>query len=239
MSWTERGRGGRGHGRTGGRVIAQQYTNHFAQNTGSSDSTSERSESGESRLDEEGAGSDGDKNASSEGDEDGSSDEQEASAADVVDAIKECAVTTSTRHVQCGTAKPAYSTTYLLESERGQPALIIGYKSISMMDAYAHKSVEELRFEDYLKRTDKEAALAQATIVPQPAEKKPFADTHMVAASSHSASPPSGQANAFAATPASSTGGFSFGVSDGWFLVWLVVRADNDNDNSTAVGIFV
>ncbi|EQC36201.1 hypothetical protein SDRG_06311 [Saprolegnia diclina VS20] len=221
MSWTERGhgrgRGGRGHGRTGGRDIAQQYANYFAQNTGSSNSTaatSERSESGESKHDEDNAGSDGDKDGSSEGDKDAGSDAPEAPTSDVVDAMKRCAVTVSTRNVQCGTAKPAYSMTYLLESEKGQPALIIGYKSISMMDAYAHKSVEELRFEDYLKRTDKEAALAQATIVPQPAEKKPFVDTHMVTASSQSASPPSGQANnPFAAASATSTSGFSFGTS--------------------------
>ncbi|EQC38918.1 hypothetical protein SDRG_03876 [Saprolegnia diclina VS20] len=67
---------------------------------------------------------------------------------------------------QCGTGNPPYVTSSEQESEKGKPATTIHYQSISKMPQYQHKSVEELRWEDYLKRTDPAAAQQQANLVP-------------------------------------------------------------------------
>ncbi|CAI5720976.1 unnamed protein product [Peronospora destructor] len=65
------------------------------------------------------------------------------------------------RQVQVGTGQPPYQPTREIEtSGTGGTA---NYISISRMPAYAHKSTEELRYEDYLKRTDPAAAQAAAT----------------------------------------------------------------------------
>ncbi|KAL4137953.1 hypothetical protein PRIC2_001463 [Phytophthora ramorum] len=63
--------------------------------------------------------------------------------------------------VQVGTGLPPYQPTREMEpSGTGGTA---NYMSISRMQAYAHKSAEELRYEDYLKRTNPAAAQAAAT----------------------------------------------------------------------------
>ncbi|ETL47169.1 hypothetical protein, variant 5 [Phytophthora nicotianae] len=63
--------------------------------------------------------------------------------------------------VQVGTGQPPYQPTREMEpSGTGGTA---NYISISRMQAYAHKSTEELRYEDYLKRTNPAAAQAAAT----------------------------------------------------------------------------
>ncbi|CAH0482337.1 unnamed protein product [Peronospora belbahrii] len=63
--------------------------------------------------------------------------------------------------VQVGTGQPPYQPTREMEpSGTGGTA---NYISISRMPAYAHKSTEELRYEDYLKRTNPAAAQAAAT----------------------------------------------------------------------------
>ncbi|GMF37117.1 unnamed protein product [Phytophthora fragariaefolia] len=63
--------------------------------------------------------------------------------------------------VQVGTGQPPYQPTREMEpSGTGGTA---NYVSISRMQAYAHKSTEELRYEDYLKRTNPAAAQAAAT----------------------------------------------------------------------------
>ncbi|KAI9922711.1 hypothetical protein PsorP6_001331 [Peronosclerospora sorghi] len=62
--------------------------------------------------------------------------------------------------VQVGTGQPPYQSTREMEpSGTGGTA---NYISISRMQAYAHKSAEELRYEDYLKRTNPAAAHAAA-----------------------------------------------------------------------------
>ncbi|UIZ20485.1 hypothetical protein KXD40_000782 [Peronospora effusa] len=66
-----------------------------------------------------------------------------------------------TGQVQVGTGQPPYQPTREMEtSGTGGTA---NYISISRMPAYAHKSTEELRYEDYLKRTNPAAAQAAAT----------------------------------------------------------------------------
>ncbi|OQR91414.1 nuclear pore complex protein [Achlya hypogyna] len=67
---------------------------------------------------------------------------------------------------QCGTGNPPYAPTAEQETEKNKPATTIHYQSISKMPQYQHKSVEELRWEDYLKRTDPAAAQQQAALVP-------------------------------------------------------------------------
>ncbi|GMF22639.1 unnamed protein product [Phytophthora lilii] len=63
--------------------------------------------------------------------------------------------------VQVGTGQPPYQPTREMEpSGTGGTA---NYISISRMPAYSHKSTEELRYEDYLKRTNPAAAQAAAT----------------------------------------------------------------------------
>ncbi|KAF4148651.1 Nuclear protein 96 [Phytophthora infestans] len=63
--------------------------------------------------------------------------------------------------VQVGTGQPTYQPTREMEpSGTGGTA---NYISISRMQAFAHKSTEELRYEDYLKRTNPAAAQAAAT----------------------------------------------------------------------------
>ncbi|KAG3196883.1 hypothetical protein PC128_g7271 [Phytophthora cactorum] len=63
--------------------------------------------------------------------------------------------------VQVGTGQTPYQPTREMEpSGTGGTA---NYMSISRMPAYSHKSTEELRYEDYLKRTDPAAAQAAAT----------------------------------------------------------------------------
>ncbi|KAK1928861.1 Nuclear pore complex protein Nup98-Nup96 [Phytophthora citrophthora] len=67
----------------------------------------------------------------------------------------------ATGQVQVGTGQPAYQPTREMEpSGTGGTA---NYVSISRMPAYSHKSTEELRYEDYLKRTNPAAAQAAAT----------------------------------------------------------------------------
>ncbi|KAF4323292.1 hypothetical protein BBO99_00002254 [Phytophthora kernoviae] len=64
--------------------------------------------------------------------------------------------------VQVGTGAPPYQPTREMEpSGTGGTA---NYMSISRMPAYAHKSTEELRYEDYLKRTNPAAAQAAAAL---------------------------------------------------------------------------
>ncbi|TDH71010.1 hypothetical protein CCR75_009748 [Bremia lactucae] len=66
----------------------------------------------------------------------------------------------ATGQVQVGTGQPAYQPTREVEpSGTGGTA---NYISISRMPAYAHKSTEELRYEDYLKRTNPASAQAAA-----------------------------------------------------------------------------
>ncbi|OQR97311.1 nuclear pore complex protein [Thraustotheca clavata] len=67
---------------------------------------------------------------------------------------------------QCGTGNPPYQATSEQETEKNKPATTIHYQSISKMPQYQHKSVEELRWEDYLKRTDPAAAQQQSSLVP-------------------------------------------------------------------------
>ncbi|KAG7391650.1 hypothetical protein PHYPSEUDO_004152 [Phytophthora pseudosyringae] len=63
--------------------------------------------------------------------------------------------------VQVGTGQPPYQPTREMEpSGTGGTA---NYVSISRMPVYSHKSTEELRYEDYLKRTNPAAAQAAAT----------------------------------------------------------------------------
>ncbi|CEG43421.1 nucleoporin 98 [Plasmopara halstedii] len=63
--------------------------------------------------------------------------------------------------VQVGTGQPPYQPTREMDpSGTGGTA---NYISISRMPAYSHKSTEELRYEDYLKRTNPAAAQAAAT----------------------------------------------------------------------------
>ncbi|EQC36202.1 hypothetical protein SDRG_06312 [Saprolegnia diclina VS20] len=91
----------------------------------------------------------------------------------LADSLEQLAVLAAADAVaQCGTDIPWYRPTYAVETGSRGPE-VVAYTSISAMDAYAHKSVEELRFEDYLKRTDVKAARAQAAIVPPPPEKGP------------------------------------------------------------------
>ncbi|KAE8887321.1 hypothetical protein PF003_g28592 [Phytophthora fragariae] len=71
------------------------------------------------------------------------------------------AAAAATGQVQVGTGQPPYQPTREMEpSGTGGTA---NYVSISRMQAYAHKSTEELRYEDYLKRTNPAAAQAAAT----------------------------------------------------------------------------
>ncbi|OWZ12711.1 hypothetical protein PHMEG_00014086 [Phytophthora megakarya] len=68
---------------------------------------------------------------------------------------------TAAGQVQVGTGQPPYQPTREMEpTGTGGTA---NYVSISRMQAYAHKSTEELRYEDYLKRTNPAAAQAAAT----------------------------------------------------------------------------
>lgn len=62
--------------------------------------------------------------------------------------------------VQVGTGSPPYQPTREVEPSGVGTA---NYVSISRMPAYSHKSTEELRYEDYLKRTNPAAAQAAAT----------------------------------------------------------------------------
>ncbi|KAJ0395254.1 hypothetical protein P43SY_005665 [Pythium insidiosum] len=96
----------------------------------------------------------------------------------------------------------------------------VQYLSISRMQAYAHKSAEELRFEDYLKRTNPAAAAQQAAMYPAPAAA-PAAGGSAGAAGGFGggfggfgASGATGtqgafgSGNAFGSTPAAGTSGF-------------------------------
>ncbi|CAK4086421.1 unnamed protein product [Aphanomyces euteiches] len=66
---------------------------------------------------------------------------------------------------QVGTGAPAYKTTAEQENEKNKPITTVHFQSIAKMPEYQHKSTEELRWEDYLKRTDPAAAQAQAALV--------------------------------------------------------------------------
>lgn len=65
--------------------------------------------------------------------------------------------------VQVGTGNPPYQAMHEAEPTGTGTGT---YVSISKMSAYQHKSVEELRYEDYLKRTDPAAAQAAAALNP-------------------------------------------------------------------------
>lgn len=62
---------------------------------------------------------------------------------------------------QVGTGNPPYQSTHEAEPTGTGTG---SYITISKMPAYSHKSVEELRYEDYLKRTDPAAAAAAAAL---------------------------------------------------------------------------
>lgn len=116
--------------------------------------------------------------------------------------------------VQVGTGQPPYQPTREMEpSGTGGTA---NYVSISRMPAYSHKSTEELRYEDYLKRTDPAAAQAAAT-QNAPAPGMPTAGSGAFggfgaqpATTSAFGSAPSfgSQTSAFGAAPSNSSGGF-------------------------------
>ncbi|RHZ26303.1 hypothetical protein DYB26_010422, partial [Aphanomyces astaci] len=112
-----------------------------------------------------------------------------------------------------GTGPPAsYKPTSEQETEKGKMTTV-HFQSISKMPEYQHKSAEELRWEDYLKRTDPAAAQAQAALVPNtggaaPAATNMFGQPSTTAASAFG-KPPLGGGFGQAAAPA--TGGFGGG----------------------------
>lgn len=99
--------------------------------------------------------------------------------------------------VQVGTGAPPYQPTREVEPSGVGTA---NYVSISRMPAYAHKSTEELRFEDYLKRTNPAAAQAAAT------QNAPQATAAATGAGAF------GQPAGGFGAPATSTGGFGGGA---------------------------
>lgn len=94
---------------------------------------------------------------------------------------------------QVGTGNPPYQAMHEPEPSGTGTG---NYVSITKMAAYAHKSTEELRFEDYLKRTDPAAAQAAAALNP------PSAAASSVTGAGAFGSTPS----AFGAQPAASSG---------------------------------
>ncbi|KDO26202.1 hypothetical protein SPRG_08564 [Saprolegnia parasitica CBS 223.65] len=89
--------------------------------------------------------------------------------ADSLEQLRAAVLAAAHETAQCGTSVPWYRPTYAVENGSD----VVAYTSISAMDAYAHKSAEELRYEDYLQRKDMKAARAQAAIVPAPPAEEP------------------------------------------------------------------
>ncbi|GLE11749.1 hypothetical protein PINS_up024375 [Pythium insidiosum] len=128
---------------------------------------------------------------------------------------------------QVGTGNPPYQPHR--DTDAGGP---VHYLSISRMQAYSHKSAEELRFEDYLKRTNPAAAAQQAAMYPATAAAPAGAGATGAAggfggfgagattggfgaAGTTGTQGAFGAANGFGATPAASTGGFGGGFTTG------------------------
>ncbi|GLE06558.1 hypothetical protein PINS_up015952 [Pythium insidiosum] len=128
---------------------------------------------------------------------------------------------------QVGTGNPPYQPHR--DTDAGGP---VHYLSISRMQAYSHKSAEELRFEDYLKRTNPAAAAQQAAMYPATAAAPAGAGATGAAggfggfgagattggfgaAGTTGTQGAFGAANGFGATPTASTGGFGGGFTTG------------------------